>query len=171
MIMEDQFGVGDVIDTGQAVGTVEDFGLRLTRLRDDNGVVWYVPNGAIQRVGNRSQGWGLATVDVPLAKTEDLEQALRLVKETVDAVITEKSHADDVLDTPPAVTVESITPFGVTLRGHRPDAGPAQRGGRPGAACPDPRRLRQRGDRQPRPESGSCGDCRRRAVQPRLTHT
>jgi small-conductance mechanosensitive channel len=116
MIMEDQFGVGDVIDAGQAVGTVEDFGLRLTRLRDDNGVVWYVPNGAILRVGNRSQGWGLATVDVPLAKTEDLEQALRVVKETVDAVITEEAHADDVLDTPPAVTVESITPFGVTLR-------------------------------------------------------
>ena len=116
MIMEDQFGVGDYIDAGQAVGTVEDFGLRLTRIRDDSGVVWYVPNGAILRVGNRSHGWGLATVDVPLANTEDLERALRVVKDTVDTVITDEAHADDVLDTPPTVTVESITAFGVTLR-------------------------------------------------------
>ena len=56
MLVEDQYGVGDVIDTGEAIGTVEDVTLRVTRLRDGNGVVWYVRNGEIVRVGNRSQG-------------------------------------------------------------------------------------------------------------------
>jgi small-conductance mechanosensitive channel len=55
MIMEDQYGVGDVIDTGVATGTVEWVSLRVTRLRDAEGVIWYVPNGEIKRVGNTSQ--------------------------------------------------------------------------------------------------------------------
>jgi len=55
MILEDQYGVGDKVDTGMASGTVEAVGLRVTRLRADDGVVWYVRNGEILRVGNESQ--------------------------------------------------------------------------------------------------------------------
>ena len=66
MILEDQYGVGDVIDTGEAVGTVEDVTLRVTRLRDASGIVWYVRNGEIVRIGNRSQGWSTALVDIPV---------------------------------------------------------------------------------------------------------
>ncbi len=55
VVLEDQYGVGDVIDAGAATGTVEWISLRLTRLRDDDGVIWHVPNGEIKRVGNRSQ--------------------------------------------------------------------------------------------------------------------
>ena len=62
MIIEDQYGVGDVIDTGEAVGTVEEVSLRVTRLRDANGVVWFIRNGEIVRIGNKSQGWAVATV-------------------------------------------------------------------------------------------------------------
>ena len=56
IILEDQYGVGDVVDLGEASGTVEAVGLRITRLRDVNGVVWYVRNGEVLRVGNFSQG-------------------------------------------------------------------------------------------------------------------
>jgi small conductance mechanosensitive channel len=56
MILEDQLGVGDVVDTGQATGTVEAVGLRVTRLRDVNGTIWYVRNGEVLRIGNESQG-------------------------------------------------------------------------------------------------------------------
>ena len=70
MIFEDQYGVGDDIDTGQAAGTVERVGLRLTTLRDGDGVLWYIPNGTIQRVGNKSQGWALAKVDPIMAWDE-----------------------------------------------------------------------------------------------------
>ena len=71
MILEDQYGVGDVVDLGEATGTVEAVGLRVTRLRDVDGTVWYVRNGEILRVGNKSQGWARAVVDVrsPTART------------------------------------------------------------------------------------------------------
>ena len=56
MILEDQVGVGDAVDTGHATGTVEAVGLRVTRLRDDQGTIWYVRNGEVIRIGNESQG-------------------------------------------------------------------------------------------------------------------
>jgi small-conductance mechanosensitive channel len=55
VVLEDQYGVGDEIDSGVATGTVEWVSLRMTRLRDADGVAWYVPNGEIKRVANFSQ--------------------------------------------------------------------------------------------------------------------
>jgi small conductance mechanosensitive channel len=55
MILEDQYGVGDIVDVGPAVGTIEAVGLRVTRLKDSDGTVWYVRNGEILRVGNKTQ--------------------------------------------------------------------------------------------------------------------
>src|SRR4051794_17034160 len=75
LMLEDQYGVGDVIDVGQATGTVESVGLRTTRLRDIEGVVWYVRNGEIVRVGNSSQQYAQVVLDVPLARTDDLAAA------------------------------------------------------------------------------------------------
>src|SRR5207237_8818656 len=66
MMLEDQYGVGDVIDFEQATGTVESVGLRITRLRDVNGTVWYVRNGEVVRVGNQSQGFAQVVLDVPI---------------------------------------------------------------------------------------------------------
>src|SRR5262245_42889011 len=66
MLLEDQYGVGDVVDFGEADGTVEAVGLRITTIRDGRGVLWYIRNGEIVRVGNRSQGWSLVVVDVPV---------------------------------------------------------------------------------------------------------
>src|SRR5688500_13532874 len=64
MILEDQYGVGDVVDLGEASGTIEEVGLRVTRLRDVNGTVWYVRNGEILRVGNMSQNWARTVLDI-----------------------------------------------------------------------------------------------------------
>ena len=80
LILEDQYGVGDVVDLGPVVGTVEDVTLRVTRVRDMSGVVWYVRNGEVLRVANRSQGWTLAMVDMPVAYSEDLDKVRKLVE-------------------------------------------------------------------------------------------
>ncbi|WP_248965326.1 mechanosensitive ion channel family protein [Sphaerisporangium perillae] len=80
MLMEDQYGVGDMIDTGTAVGTVEAVTLRITRLRDADGRVWYVRNGTIARIGNESQGWSRALVDVPVAYDADIAGISDLLK-------------------------------------------------------------------------------------------
>ncbi len=116
MIFEDQYGVGDLVDTGQATGTVEDVGLRVTKLRDDNGVVWYVPNGSIARVGNKSQGWAVADVQVPVPPTYDLDQVQAVLRETAGRLADDLSWRVDVLDEPPIVSVESITPEAVQVR-------------------------------------------------------
>ena len=116
MIFEDQYGVGDLVDTGQAVGTVEDVGLRLTKLRDDNGVIWYVPNGSILRVGNKSQGWAVADVMVPVPPTTDLDRVQSVLQETATELAAEPDWHGDVLDEPPVVSVESITTDSVQVR-------------------------------------------------------
>ncbi|MDQ6754644.1 MAG: mechanosensitive ion channel family protein [Actinomycetota bacterium] len=61
--IEDQYGIGDVIETSEVVGAVESVGLRITRVRAEDGAIWYLRNGEILRVGNRSQGNYLAPDD------------------------------------------------------------------------------------------------------------
>ncbi|MDQ0796351.1 mechanosensitive ion channel family protein [Streptomyces sp. B1I3] len=79
MILEDQYGVGDQIDAGVASGEVIEVGLRVTKLRGDNGEIWYVRNGEVKRIGNLSQGWSTAGVDVTVRPAEDLD----LVREAI----------------------------------------------------------------------------------------
>ncbi|MFD5965902.1 mechanosensitive ion channel family protein [Streptomyces sp. NPDC060311] len=82
MILEDQYGVGDSIDAGVASGEVIEVGLRVTKLRGADGEIWYVRNGEVKRIGNLSQGWSTAGVDVTVRSDEDLDK----VKETLTAV-------------------------------------------------------------------------------------
>ena len=67
MLLEDQYGVGDTVDLGDAVGEVESVGLRVTTVRDIDGTLWYVRNGEIARVGNMSQDYAVARIEVPVA--------------------------------------------------------------------------------------------------------
>ncbi|MFC9455144.1 mechanosensitive ion channel family protein [Streptomyces sp. NPDC056983] len=82
MILEDQYGVGDSIDAGVASGEVVEVGLRVTKLRGADGEIWYVRNGEVKRIGNLSQGWATASVDVTVRSDEDLVK----VKETLTEV-------------------------------------------------------------------------------------
>ncbi|RLV08774.1 mechanosensitive ion channel protein MscS [Streptomyces griseocarneus] len=79
MILEDQYGVGDEIDAGVAKGTVVEVGLRVTKLRGTNGEIWYVRNGEVKRIGNLSQGWATAGVDVQIRSDEDLDRVREIV--------------------------------------------------------------------------------------------
>ena len=116
MILEDQYGVGDVVDLGEASGTVEAVGLRVTRLRDINGVVWYARNGEILRVGNKSQGYAQVVVDMPVAHDTDLERCRTVMQEVADAMYAEDEWADVLLAPPESLGVEQITAEGVFMR-------------------------------------------------------
>jgi small conductance mechanosensitive channel len=116
MIFEDQLGVGDVVDVGAASGTVEEVTLRTTRLRDVEGVVWHVPNGEIRRVGNKSQQWARAVVDIPIAAGADIERAQLVIKQTADNLALEDAWSARILAAPEVWGVESITLDAVTLR-------------------------------------------------------
>ncbi|MFB7465952.1 mechanosensitive ion channel family protein [Streptomyces sp. NPDC056224] len=89
MIMEDQYGVGDKIDAGVASGEVIEVGLRVTKLRGDNGEIWYVRNGEIKRIGNLSQGWATAGVAVQVKPSESLARIREVVREVADALVKE----------------------------------------------------------------------------------
>ncbi|MFE7626176.1 mechanosensitive ion channel family protein [Streptomyces sp. ATexAB-D23] len=89
MILEDQYGVGDTIDAGVASGEVVEVGLRVTKLRGENGAIWYVRNGEVKRIGNLSQGWSTANVDVQVRPTEDLERIRTVITEAAQAMAKE----------------------------------------------------------------------------------
>jgi moderate conductance mechanosensitive channel len=116
MILEDQYGVGDLIDAGAAVGTVEDMSLRITKLRDGSGVVWYVRNGEILRVGNHSQGWSTAVVDVAVAYNEDIPRVQSIIREVADAMAEDETWNEKFVDDPVVAGVESVTSSSVTIR-------------------------------------------------------
>ncbi|WP_239153806.1 mechanosensitive ion channel family protein [Virgisporangium aliadipatigenens] len=115
MLFEDQYGVGDVVDVGAVVGTVEAVGLRITTLRDAQGVLWYIRNGEILSVGNKSQGWALVIVDVPVGFT-NVEQSAEVLRSAADALAHDEQWADDMIEPPSVLGVEQITPDGAVLR-------------------------------------------------------
>jgi small-conductance mechanosensitive channel len=116
ILVEDQYGVGDIVDVGEATGTIEAVSLRTTRLRDVNGTVWHVPNGQILRVGNKSQQWARALLDLAVAHDTDVATAERVIKATADAVWKDPAWAGQILEEPEVWGVERIGPEGVTLR-------------------------------------------------------
>ncbi len=116
MILEDQYGVGDVIDAGEASGTVEAVGLRVTRLRDVNGTVWYVPNGQINRIGNMSQGWARAVIDVGVAYREDLARVRELLAQAANELYADPDFSGLILEQPEVWGVQSLGVDSVIMR-------------------------------------------------------
>jgi small conductance mechanosensitive channel len=117
MMLEDQYGVGDVVDTGEAIGTVEAVGLRITTLRDLNGTVWYVRNGEILRVGNSSQGFAVAVVDVPIGYGADVGQATEILQRATEEAVGTPPLSADVIEPPEVLGVERVTASeGITMR-------------------------------------------------------
>lgn len=116
MIIEDQYGVGDVIDTGEATGTVEDVTLRVTKVRDSSGVVWYVRNGGTVRIGNQSQGWSTAVVDIQVSYNESLDIVMALIREVARDLDGAPEWATRLLEEPVVAGVESMSGGVITIR-------------------------------------------------------
>ncbi|MPY78551.1 MAG: mechanosensitive ion channel [Actinophytocola sp.] len=116
MMLEDQYGVGDFIDVGEAIGEVEAVGLRITTLRALDGTVWYVRNGEILRVGNSSQDHSVAVVDIPLAHGTDIEHATRLIAQVATEVASEPPVSEDTLERPEVLGVDNVTVQAIYLR-------------------------------------------------------
>lgn len=114
ILAEDQFGVGDVVDLdGTTQGTVEAVSLRTTRLRSVDGTVWHVPNGAIGRVGNKSQHWSRALLDVEVAYDTDIDHAKAVIKRVADVVWRAR---DEVLEEPEVWGVEQLDANAIVIR-------------------------------------------------------
>ena len=115
MLLEDQYGVGDIVDLGEASGTVEAVGLRTTSIRDGMGVLWHIRNGEVVRVGNKSQGWGVVVIDLPIgfARVDKATEALTAAAEEMAA---DPQWSEKMMGTPEVLGVEQLTVDGAILR-------------------------------------------------------
>lgn len=116
MLLEDQYGVGDTVDLGEASGEVESVGLRITTVRDIDGTLWYVRNGEIARVGNMSQDYAVARIEVPVALNADVQEAEKVALDAARAAVKDESIAAKVLGEPEMLGVQTMTSDQLTLR-------------------------------------------------------
>jgi small conductance mechanosensitive channel len=116
MLLEDQYGVGDVIDIGTVSGTVEAVSLRITRMRDVNGVVWYVRNGTIKKAGNESQGWARAVVDFPISYERDVSRVRELMQHAAAQLWLDPSFSGVILEAPEVWGIQELSSQGVVMR-------------------------------------------------------
>jgi len=116
MLVEDQYGVGDVVDLGSATGTVEAVSLRVTRLRDVDGTVWYVRNGEILRVGNMSQNWARTVLDIPVDYSEDLVHVREVLTEVAHNLWIDDEYQKVIIEEPEVWGVQSLDADSVVVR-------------------------------------------------------
>jgi len=120
ILIEDQYGVGDEVTfnpksaSGSTVsGTIEALSLRNTRLRALDGTVWHVPNGEMRALGNQSQHWSRAVLDIPVAHGTDLGRAKEVIAQVAEQI---RQHDPSVLEPPEVWGVQALNPNGITLR-------------------------------------------------------
>ena len=116
ILVEDQYGVGDRVSVSGAKGTVEEVTLRVTRMRSDDGSVWFVPNGEIRKVANATMGWQRALVDVLLPLDVDVERALNAMTEETEALARDPEWEHDIVEQPQVLGVEAMSGDGLTIR-------------------------------------------------------
>ena len=117
ILLEDQYGVGDVVDLGEATGAVEEVGLRVTRLRSLDGTVWFVPNGEIVRVGNMTKVFSRAVIEVRLDYSTDLDEARRALADALAAARAAQPEIDAAIMAEPDIPgIEAFDYDAVVIR-------------------------------------------------------
>ncbi|WP_168626965.1 MULTISPECIES: mechanosensitive ion channel family protein [unclassified Cryobacterium] len=116
MVAEDQLGVGDVVDVGEATGTVEEVGLRITKVRSVDGTLWFVRNGEILRVGNFSHDWARVIIDLPAPYTADVSAIQETLLETATAMSNSPAWRSKILEKPEIWGIESVSAEAIVIR-------------------------------------------------------
>lgn len=116
ILVEDQYGIGDVIDIGDISGTVEDVGLRVTQIRDFSGTLWYVRNGELLRVGNLTQGWSRAIVEVRVDPDENISRVQNALRTAASRVAENPDLSKVILGTAEVSGIEDLTAESAMLR-------------------------------------------------------
>lgn len=116
MTLEDQFGIGDLVDLGEATGTVIAVGLRITTIRSADGTVWHVRNGEILRVGNSSQGAAVVNIDLPIGYQVDADRAGEVALQALLEVAASEEFVDGVIKQPTLQGVIGMAADTVTVR-------------------------------------------------------
>ena len=116
MLLEDQYGVGDVVDVGETAGVVEEVKLRITQIRDINGTLWHIPNGEIARVANLTKDWGRAVIDVEVSYDTDISTAMEVIKGVADGLWREELEQFTITEEPTLAGVQAFGENSVAIR-------------------------------------------------------
>ncbi len=116
MVFEDQLGVGDVVDLGIAEGVVERVGIRITEIRDVSGTLWFVRNGEILRVGNKTQDWSRVILDLPVPYDSNIDDIQNLLLESAQEFASSPEWRRKIMEDPEVWGVQSLSAEAVTLR-------------------------------------------------------
>ncbi|WP_209325126.1 mechanosensitive ion channel family protein [Brevibacterium renqingii] len=109
IVIEDQYGIGDTVDLGEAVGEVEDVGLRRTQVRDLTGTLWHVRNGEILRVGNLSQGWARAVLDIPIDYATSMDDYREMTEAVTHSLRKDPELSRAMIENPEIAGVQSLS--------------------------------------------------------------
>nr|WP_235201435.1 mechanosensitive ion channel domain-containing protein [Microbacterium sp. CH12i] len=116
IVAEDQIGIGDVVDTGLASGVVEHVSVRVTQIRDVNGTLWYVRNGEILRIGNMSQGWARAIIDLGVPVDADVPEVETALLTAAQGLAKDPKWRTRIVERPEVWGLESITGDALVIR-------------------------------------------------------
>ena len=116
MLIEDQFGVGDIIDVGEAAGSVETVSLRTTRIRALNGTLWHIPNSEIRRVGNMSQQWARAVVDLSVSYESKYDDVVKSIDSAIDILMENEETMAVLVERPTVLGIERFAGSSVDIR-------------------------------------------------------
>jgi small-conductance mechanosensitive channel len=116
IVFEDQYGVGDVVDLGEIKGAIEAVGLRVTQVRDVEGTLWYVRNGEIARVGNKSQGFSRVIVDLSFDPSVDIEKAKQVMLAAAGAVSKSKDVGSLLIGSAEVWGIQSLSGDSLVIR-------------------------------------------------------
>ena len=116
ILLEDQFGIGDVVVIGDVAGSVESINLRITQLRNTEGRLITIPNSQIDVVQNLSKDWSQVDLSITVGPNNDIEKALYVFKATATEMAEDSEWQRSILEPPDLLGVDDINPTGVTLR-------------------------------------------------------
>jgi small-conductance mechanosensitive channel len=118
VLLEDQYGINDVVRIGDISGQVEHISLRVTVLRDLAGVAHFIPNGSITTVSNLTHGWARATFDVGVAYSEDVDRVMAVLLELAHELRQDPRYGPLILDDPEMLGVDELGDWSVVIKFH-----------------------------------------------------
>jgi len=116
ILMEDQYRVGNVVEINNKSGLVEDISLRMTKLRDLEGIAHFVPHSQITTVSNLTQGWSRVVLDVGVAYKEDVNRVMEVLLELAREMRKEPQFGPLILDEPEMLGVDAFADSAVVIK-------------------------------------------------------
>jgi small conductance mechanosensitive channel len=116
ILLEDQYQLGDLITISGITGTVESVNMRVTMLRDLEGRVHFVPNGEIDRVTNRTYGWGRPVFEIPVGYTEDVDKVIETLTEVAKELGQDPDWTGSIIGDPDMLGVDKFTDYGMVIK-------------------------------------------------------